>query len=86
MPESTRIPPPDDALVVLAAGDLVVDTRRSALARVMAVGRTRYTLRPPHGGLEWDAPRDRVRPATASDELAERMRTKGLLTTPQDAR
>ncbi|WP_329179137.1 MULTISPECIES: hypothetical protein [unclassified Streptomyces] len=69
-----------------AVGDLVVDTgRRGILARVMACDRGRYALRPARGGLEWDAGPDRVRPATASDVLADRMRAQGLLR-PQDAR
>jgi hypothetical protein len=65
-------------------GDLVIDTVTGRLARVMEVGPTRCTLRRPQGGREWERPRDRLRPATTSEELAEQMRARGLLS-PQDA-
>jgi hypothetical protein len=68
-----------------AVDDLVVDTKTDAVACVMAVSRTKYSLRRPHGGLEWDAPLDRVRPATARELLAEQLRKRGLLSTPQRA-
>ncbi|MFD5555050.1 hypothetical protein ACFWIA_14590 [Streptomyces sp. NPDC127068] len=29
----------------------------------------RYSLRPPRGGVEWDAPYEDVRPATVTDQL-----------------
>ncbi|WP_329177781.1 hypothetical protein [Streptomyces sp. NBC_01477] len=73
---------------VIAVDDLVVDTDGTVVARVMAVGSTKYSLRPPRGGLEWDAPLSRVRPATAREVLAEALRLRGLLpaTRPEDAR
>ncbi|GLF94070.1 hypothetical protein [Streptomyces yaizuensis] len=36
---------------------------------VMAEYGTRYYLRPPHGGCEWDAPRGDIRPATVTDQI-----------------
>lgn len=77
MRESTDTRPADRT--VSARGDLVVDTHRRALARVMAVDRDWYALRPPNGGLEWTAVAASVRPATAREELAEKMRARGLL-------
>lgn len=86
MPETTGAPRADRDLVVVAKGDLVVDTRRGELARVMAVEPDWYALRPPRGGLEWTARRAAVRPALASEVQAERMRARGLLSPRQDAR
>jgi hypothetical protein len=86
MPETTGAPHADRDLVVVEVGDLVVDTNRHELARVMAVEPDWCALRPPRGGLEWNARRGVVRPALASEEQAERMRTKGLLSPRQDAR
>lgn len=63
-----------------ARGDLVVDTKSGRLARVMADDfGTQLQLRPPGGGREWDAPADRIRPATTAEAVAEEMRVRGLL-------
>ncbi|QES45290.1 hypothetical protein DEJ49_33675 [Streptomyces venezuelae] len=50
-------------------GSLVIDTVRQRLGRVMdSLGPGRVQLRPPGGGLEWDADADHVR-AARGDEI-----------------
>ncbi|MFI6524987.1 hypothetical protein [Streptomyces uncialis] len=56
----------------LAVGDLAYDTRKGAVGVVMDTGAVvdgRYSLRPPGGGIEWNAERADVRPATVADQL-----------------
>ena len=55
----------------LSVGDLAYDTARAVLGVVMDIGTVpgRCTLRPPGGGIEWDASDVDVRPATVSDRL-----------------
>lgn len=55
----------------LNLGDLAYDTARAALGVVMDIGTVQghYTLRPPGGGIEWDAPDVDVRPATVTDRI-----------------
>lgn len=50
-------------------GDLVWDETARKVGRVMDRIGTRWHLRPPGGGLEWDA-RGPLRPATASEKLS----------------
>jgi hypothetical protein len=76
--------PPATARVPVE-GDLVVDTITGRLAKVMEVRSTRYVLRPPAGGREWERPHDKVRPAAASEEVAETMRARGLLSSKKEA-
>lgn len=73
MAESTDRPP--------EVGELAYDERRG-LGHVVEIGRSRIYLRPPGGGLEWEAPAARVRRASASEVLAAAMRARGLLSTP----
>ncbi|MEU5979618.1 hypothetical protein [Streptomyces sp. NPDC047315] len=58
---------PNDELPV---GALAYDTETKALGVVMEAYRNYYALRPPRGGIEWDAPRDLTRPATLADQIA----------------
>ncbi|MBH1935128.1 hypothetical protein I5Q34_12735 [Streptomyces sp. AV19] len=45
-----------------------MDTRTATLAQVMAtIGRSVY-VRPPGGGLEWEAPPEALRSATREEE------------------
>jgi hypothetical protein len=53
----------------LAVGMLVFDMRRKALGVVMDTDWGRLYLRPPGGGIEWDAVCADLRPATATDRL-----------------
>ncbi|GLF99356.1 hypothetical protein [Streptomyces yaizuensis] len=53
----------------LAVGTLAFDMVTGTIGVVMAEYGTRYYLRPPHGGCEWDAPRDEIRPATVADRI-----------------
>ncbi|MGW6058066.1 hypothetical protein [Streptomyces sp. NPDC055189] len=50
-------------------GVLVIDLRRQRLGRVMAHEGPYLQLRPPGGGREWDADRDRVREAVGDEIL-----------------
>ncbi len=50
-------------------GDLVYDEAARRVGRVMDRFGTRWLLRPPGGGLEWDT-RGPVRPATAAERLS----------------
>jgi hypothetical protein len=50
-------------------GALVFDNRRKTLGVVMDTGWGRLYLRPPGGGIEWDAARADLRPATVADRL-----------------
>ncbi|MFE4663927.1 hypothetical protein ACFRI7_09565 [Streptomyces sp. NPDC056716] len=52
----------------LSIGDLAFDTRTRTLGIVMDTG-SRYWLRPPRGGIEWEASPADVRPATVADQL-----------------
>lgn len=52
----------------LAVGALAVDTARQRLGRVMGYYAGRCQLRPPAGGLEWDADPTYVR-AAREDEI-----------------
>ncbi|MBH1933652.1 hypothetical protein I5Q34_04975 [Streptomyces sp. AV19] len=51
-------------------GDFVIGTRTGRLGQVMADDGPRLQLRPPRGGLEWDAERNVVRPATDAERLS----------------
>lgn len=51
-------------------GAFVVDTRTGALGQVMAREGTLLHLRPPRGGLEWNADVGSVRPATDAERLS----------------
>ncbi|MFJ6568904.1 hypothetical protein ACIQNU_15900 [Streptomyces sp. NPDC091292] len=57
----------------LSVGELAYDTRREVLGVVMDTGTQtgggRYALRPPKGGIEWNASRADVRPATLADRI-----------------
>ncbi|MFR9727031.1 hypothetical protein ACL02R_27275 [Streptomyces sp. MS19] len=56
-------------------GQLAKDRGRTG--RVMDIEGNRVWLRPPGGGREWDAPRERVRPVpepSATDALRPRLR------------
>ncbi|MFE2045769.1 hypothetical protein ACFXAZ_33610 [Streptomyces sp. NPDC059477] len=53
----------------LGVGELAFDTRTRTLGVVMDTGNGRYSLRPPKGGIEWDAAYEDVRPATVTDQL-----------------
>lgn len=52
-------------------GSYVMDTTRGVIGQVMDYDhdRTCFQLRPPKGGLEWDANPDDVRPATDRERL-----------------
>lgn len=51
-------------------GAYVVDTRSAKFAQVMADGGTNVYVRPPRGGLEWDAPAEALRLATPAERAA----------------
>ncbi|MFI6285792.1 hypothetical protein ACIBCM_13720 [Streptomyces sp. NPDC051018] len=53
----------------LAVGALVFDIRRKSLGVVMDTEWDRLYLRPPGGGIEWDASRADLRPATVMDRI-----------------
>ncbi|MFF0446211.1 hypothetical protein ACFYT4_07320 [Streptomyces sp. NPDC004609] len=53
----------------LTVGTLVFDTRKKVLGVVMDTEWDRLYLRPPTGGIEWDASRADLRPATVTDRL-----------------
>ncbi|GGZ20902.1 hypothetical protein GCM10010387_12360 [Streptomyces inusitatus] len=54
----------------LGIGTLAYDIRIRRVGVVMEECGTHYALRPPHGGREWDAPADDVRPATDADRIS----------------
>jgi hypothetical protein len=53
----------------LRVGELAYDIRAGALGVVMEVYGGLYWLRPPAGGVEWDAKQANVRRATTADRL-----------------
>ncbi|MFJ6573122.1 hypothetical protein ACIQNU_37510 [Streptomyces sp. NPDC091292] len=53
----------------LSVGAIAYDARAKRVGVVMDDYGTHYVLRPPRGGIEWDASRADVRPATAADRL-----------------
>ncbi|MEU9337868.1 hypothetical protein AB0D49_32670 [Streptomyces sp. NPDC048290] len=54
----------------LPLGSLAYDTVRGKLGQVTDVTPSRYFLRPPHGGVEWDPPHEHVRAATVAEQLS----------------
>ncbi|MEU0689400.1 hypothetical protein [Streptomyces uncialis] len=64
---------PDDSERQVNVGDLAYDTRRGRLGVVMdlvtGTGAGHCCLRPPRGGIEWNASYADVRPATVADQL-----------------
>ncbi|WP_308294000.1 hypothetical protein [Streptomyces sp. UNOC14_S4] len=52
-----------------AKGAFVIDLRQDRLGQVMGHEGALLQLRPPRGGLEWDARADDVRPATETEKL-----------------
>lgn len=61
----------DDAVPDIGA--LVLDVKRDLVGVVMDRQGGRVYLRPPHGGREWEADPEDVRPARAGDELRARV-------------
>ncbi|GLF94275.1 hypothetical protein [Streptomyces yaizuensis] len=53
----------------LRVGEIAFDTVTRALGEVMEIYETHYALRPPQGGIEWDALRENTRRATTTDRL-----------------
>jgi hypothetical protein len=53
----------------MGVGAFAYDARRGRVGEVMHISRNLYALRPAGGGLEWDARREDLRPATALDRL-----------------
>ncbi|MET8678892.1 hypothetical protein ABZW18_15285 [Streptomyces sp. NPDC004647] len=53
----------------LVVGTLVADSGTGRVGVLMGRVGPRMQLRPPHGGLEWEAEPDNVEPATTLDEL-----------------
>ncbi|MEU2868268.1 hypothetical protein ABZ769_03565 [Streptomyces olivoreticuli] len=60
-------PPPE-------AGTFVIDTRTDRVGQVMGNEGPHLQLRPPHGGKEWEARPDAVRPVTRSELLSAKVR------------
>ncbi|SCK50666.1 hypothetical protein YW7DRAFT_04580 [Streptomyces sp. AmelKG-E11A] len=63
----------DDPERQVNVGDLAYDTRKGCLGVVMdlitGAGSGHCCLRPPRGGIEWNASYTDVRPATVADQL-----------------
>ncbi|MEU5427421.1 hypothetical protein AB0H73_17720 [Streptomyces olivoreticuli] len=60
-------PPPE-------TGTFVIDTRTDRVGQVMGNEGPNLQLRPPHGGKEWEARPDAVRPVTRSELLSSKLR------------
>ncbi|MFE2495568.1 hypothetical protein ACFXKS_03830 [Streptomyces scopuliridis] len=60
-------------VTVPRVGTWVMDTERDKLGEVMGCVGTSVQLRPPCGGLEWDADPALVRPTTRTEELPARV-------------
>lgn len=54
----------------LGVGALVVDTNRQRLGRLMGCYMSRIHLRPPMGGLEWEAAPENVRAARPEEVVS----------------
>ncbi|MEU9609904.1 hypothetical protein [Streptomyces sp. NPDC048057] len=54
----------------LAVGKLAFDIVMKRVGVIMAKYPTRYYLRPPRGGCEWEAPPSELRPATTADLIS----------------
>lgn len=54
-------------------GELVLDERRQLVGVVMDVLDGRVYLRPPAGGMEWEADPESVRPAGSEEQLRARV-------------
>jgi hypothetical protein len=68
----------EKAVNPLKLGALVRDTERNRVGEVRALLAGRVYLRPPGGGLEWDAHPDNLEPADAHDQLSFRVRQLNL--------
>ncbi|MFI9355839.1 hypothetical protein [Streptomyces lydicus] len=56
-----------------AVGTLTLDTKSGRVGRVMDFKWSRVQLRPPQGGIEWDARPEDLRPLDPRDELSSRV-------------
>lgn len=65
------------AVDALGIGTLAVDTARQRLGRVMGHYGAYLQLRPPAGGLEWDARPESVRPAREDEIVHVRIEEAG---------
>ncbi|GGZ18612.1 hypothetical protein GCM10010387_08960 [Streptomyces inusitatus] len=54
----------------LTVGDIAYDSERKALGVLMAEYGTLYFLRPLTGGREWDVAKEKVHPATTTEQLS----------------
>ncbi|MEO3978497.1 hypothetical protein [Streptomyces sp. CAU 1734] len=54
----------------LRIGAVAYDTGVQRVGVVMDAYESTYWLRPLHGGCEWEAPKEDVRPATVTDQLS----------------
>ncbi|MEV5480951.1 MULTISPECIES: hypothetical protein [Streptomyces] len=57
----------------LAVGTLTLDTRSGRVGRVTDFKWSQVQLRPPHGGIEWDARPEDLRPLGSCDDLSSRV-------------
>jgi hypothetical protein len=69
----TKTTPTRDDDGVPDVGSLVLDAKRDRVGVVMDRQGGRVYLRPPQGGLEWEAAEEDVRAARAGDELRARV-------------
>ncbi|MCW7989914.1 hypothetical protein XF35_32855 [Streptomyces platensis subsp. clarensis] len=56
-----------------AVGTLTLDTRSGRVGRVMDVMWSHVQLRPPQGGIEWDAHPEDLRALGSCDDLSSRV-------------
>ncbi|MCL7494853.1 hypothetical protein OG530_25610 [Streptomyces decoyicus] len=56
-----------------AVGTLTLDTRSGRVGRVMDFEGPHVQLRPPQGGIEWDARPEDLRPLGSCDDLSSRV-------------
>ncbi|MFF7410946.1 hypothetical protein [Streptomyces lydicus] len=56
-----------------AVGTLTLDTRSGRVGRVMDFKWSHVQLRPPQGGIEWDARAEDLRPLNPRDDLSARV-------------
>lgn len=56
-----------------ALGTLTLDTRSGRVGRVMDFEGPHVQLRPPQGGIEWDAQLEDLRPLNPRDNLSARV-------------
>ena len=68
-PPTSREPDPAESTYKPRTGDTVRDTARNKIGKVMGAEGPYVQLRPIHGGIEWDAQPENLKPVSVAEAL-----------------